>query len=253
MNKNLLIIPYFIYIKIKRIFYLCMLNFFIFLNLEDKKIIYSFKLAPKYQKIFSVKTDSKIIKNFFEKRNKKSRRDNIDRANLITNIKNKKILDIGCNVGFLGFHFYSKLKNYSGVDNDFDCIRAANSLKKYRSLDKLDFYHEDIYDFLKSEKKDFDICFFFSVYHHLLTKNKKMARSLLKLISLRCKVMYFDMGQIDERDTYPNRHWYKSLDKDKKSKDFIIGEVFKYSNYKKYKIIGETQVGKIRRLLFEFK
>jgi hypothetical protein len=218
----------------------------------DYLLMFYFSRAPLYQYIAPAKEDSKKVREFLRRRKSKSRRENLDRLKFLGNMKNKTVLDLGSNLGFFGFAFGSNLKRYVGVDTDADCIRACNLLKRHRGLDNFEFKKMNIEQFVRVNEERFDVCLLFSVYHHLLLNlGTRKARKILNSISKFSDVLYFDMGQIDEKAEYPNRSWYSVLP-NVSPEQYIIDEITSNSDYSKGEVLGVTKVGKSRRLFFRF-
>jgi len=224
----------------------------VFLKDKDYQVISRLERAPSYQNIPPSPDDKNTLSQYLRLRSKNMRRPNNDRYELIPVPKGKTVLDLGANLGFFGFAWSNELKKYVGVDNDLLCINASELLKNRRELSRLTFIKADVVDFMVKLKEQYDVCLFFSLYHHILLKaGKEKAHNLLKNISKHCKVMYFDMGQKNEQKDYPKRKWYIVLP-DKDPEMFIAEEVLENSEFVKYKVLGETRVGKSRRILFRF-
>ena len=77
-------------------------------------------------------------------------------------LKDKSILDIGCNQGGMLYAFSSDIKYGIGIDYDSRMINAANKIKSYTKSNNLDYYVFDLekesldylFDFLPEEKVD---------------------------------------------------------------------------------------------------
>lgn len=81
--------------------------------------------------------------------------------------KNKKVLDLGCNLG--RFCHYAKDKNASdilGIEQDVNTHKGALNILNIEKANNISIINKDLrYDF--SDIKDMDICLAFSVLHHI--------------------------------------------------------------------------------------
>ncbi len=224
----------------------------IILKNKNYQIIAQLERAPGYQDIPPSPEDQKEIIHYLKRRKNEMKRPNHDRYQLIPVPKDKTVLDLGANLGYFGFVWSHDIKKYIGIDNDPLCVKAAEALKNSRGLKNLIFIEADVINFMENTQEEYDVCLFFSLYHHILyNAGKNKACQLLKYISKLCDVMYFDMGQRDEQNDYPKRKWYEVLP-DKPPEVYIPEEIITNSEFMKYRILGETNVGMSRRLLFRF-
>jgi len=89
--------------------------------------------------------------------------------------KDKKILDIGCGVGFLLMALESEnYKNLYGVEVDKKQFQEAKKNLKFSKL-----FNQDAFIFLKSCKEKFDIIFLYDVLEHI---KKEKIINFLKLL-----------------------------------------------------------------------
>ena len=72
-------------------------------------------------------------------------------------INNKKVLDIGCNTGFLSMSIKPIYKKLVGIDHHQISIKIANLVKDYLGLNKVHFLHDNFNNFLFEDK--FDVIF----------------------------------------------------------------------------------------------
>ena len=66
-------------------------------------------------------------------------------------IKNKSILDIGCNTGFVSMSLNDDYKKIFSIDHNYTAIKIANLVKNYINKKNIDFIHDDFnsYNFLE--------------------------------------------------------------------------------------------------------
>ena len=128
--------------------------------------------------------------------------------------RNKKLIDIGCMIGWDTFALNNKGISATGVDINITYIELAQFLHKYHNLDKnyISFINTDASEFLQNRKNTYDYCICFNVMHHYLVneikckdkfnKYKTDKRSivfnndgirLLKNIQSNCKIAFFQI------------------------------------------------------------
>lgn len=207
--------------------------------------------APKYQPI-PIRLFKKAHQvEYLTWRNMQVRRTSIERDEFI-NLKGKSVLDIGCGIGYFGWSNVKIVKSYTGIDSDNKCIKAAQAIKEVLLLQNLRFARVDILHFIEQNTCHYDTGLFLSVYHHLLCQvGWDKARKVLKKISEMCDELYFDMGQKNEHSNKAREKWHCLLPFED-PKIFIQQEVLNNTFYKESLILGETRVGKSKRLLFRF-
>jgi len=129
--------------------------------------------------------------------------------------RNKKLIDIGCMVGWDTFALNNKGISVTGVDTNIGYIELAQFLHEYYNLDKnyISFINTDASKFLQSQKNTYDYCICFNVMHHYLVnetkyKDKRVKYNvtdkrsivfnndgirLLKNIQSNCKIAFFQI------------------------------------------------------------
>lgn len=82
--------------------------------------------------------------------------------------KDKTVLDIGCNTGFIDLSISSFVKKITGVEYDKSLIIVANLAKDYLNIKNVEFLCNDFEKwYLENSKESFDIIFSFAVHHWL--------------------------------------------------------------------------------------
>ena len=69
----------------------------------------------------------------------------------------KKVLDVGCSIGYLTTYYALKIpeSSFIGIDFSLESIKTANNMKKQLNLDNIDFAHSDMNN-IKYPDKYFD-------------------------------------------------------------------------------------------------
>jgi len=220
-------------------------------NFGNDRLLKAIDFAPRYQPIPIGLFKEKSRKKYLTWRNMQLSRPDISRDKFI-DLSGKSVLDLGCEIGYFGWSNARNIKSYIGVDSNPICIEVARMITKELGHKNLRFLNVDLTEFIKRNKVHYDICLFFSIYHHLLYQiGTEKAREAINGISKTCDELYFDMGQKDEPSGYARRAWH-SLLPDMPPKSFIKREVLLNTSFKHAFILGETYVGNSKRLLFKF-
>jgi len=126
---------------------------------------YNYKYYEPLEQMIAVRHQymSKIIKK-------------ITHLNIYEYLKNKKILDIGCGTGEF-------LKNYHDLSNQCLGIDIQQNFK-FKNKIGYTLKNTDIKNFIKNNKKKFDIIFIFEFLEHLnLSDRKYLFKNLFKLLN----------------------------------------------------------------------
>ena len=108
---------------------------------------YNYKYYEPLEQMIAVRHQymSKIIKKFTN-------------LNIYEYLNNKKILDIGCGTGEF-------LKNYHDLDNQCIGIDIQKNFK-FKNVNGYILKNIDLKDFIKNNKKKFDVIFLFEFLEH---------------------------------------------------------------------------------------
>ena len=169
----------------------------------------------------------------------------VSRLNLILPeiTPNKKIIDIGCSLGWNSFEL-NRIKdcNVVGVDKDEECIDIGNNIiEKYKlNSNTISFKTSDVRSFFRDNQDTYyDYCVCFMLLHHFLYNKvevrtlgepfimRKTGKELLKRIQSQCKSMFLQIRLHDPGRTLPADH------KDVQLIDYLIDEI----GFKSYKIL----------------
>ena len=103
-----------------------------------------------------------------------------------TNIKKKKILDIGCGGGILSESLQKLGANVTGIDISKKLIKTAKNHAKKQNLN-IKYINIDINDFFKKNKKKFDIILCMELIEHI-NNPEKLINSCNKMIKKKGKI-----------------------------------------------------------------
>jgi SAM-dependent methyltransferase len=218
----------------------------------DDPILKAIDDAPSYQKIPLPLFDDLSRLKYIKWYNKQTKRNNFQ-VNEIIDLGDQDVLDLGCNIGYFGWNNAQSLEAYRGIDHDENCIFAAEAISDEFSYKNLDYARRDVIKYLQEDiDAQYDVCLFLSLYHHILRQcGFDVARTGLDTISKHCDILYFDMGQVTEKSNKARAKW-QSILPDQSPEQFITEEVLTNTDYTESKIVGETDVGNSKRLLFKF-
>ena len=126
---------------------------------------YNYKYYEPLEQMIAVRHQymSKIIKKITD-------------SNIYDYLKNKKILDIGCGTGEF-------LKNYHDLNNQCLGIDIQQNFK-FKSENGFTLKKSDVNNFIRNNKKKFDIIFIFEFLEHLnLSERKFLFKNLFKFLN----------------------------------------------------------------------
>ncbi len=111
-----------------------------------------------------------------------------------TNIKKKKILDIGCGGGILSESLQKLGANVTGIDISKKLIKTAKNHAKKQNLN-IKYINIDINDFFKKNKKKFDIILCMELIEHI-NNPEKLINSCNKMIKKKGKIFISSINKI---------------------------------------------------------
>jgi len=169
----------------------------------------------------------------------------VSRLNLILPeiTPNKKIIDIGCSLGWNSFEL-NRIKdcNVVGVDKDEECIDIGNNIIEKYKLDSntISFKTSDVRSFFRDNQDTYyDYCVCFMLLHHFLENKikvrtlgdsfimKKKGKELLKQIQSQCKSAFLQVRLHEHEQQLPADY------KDTQLINYLIDEI----GFKSYKIL----------------
>ena len=102
---------------------------------------------------------------------------NISRLDL----KNKKVLDIGCNLGYFVFHYSKNGAIADGIDIGLDFIKKASKIKNLLySQHDINFYCGNILQF---KEKNYDMISILSTFHYFREKQREVLEKIHFLLN----------------------------------------------------------------------
>ena len=169
------------------------------------------------------------------------------KSEILKNIKGKRVLDIGCNIG--QFSFFAKqagAKYVLGIDviKNKGFIDLANRIKEFLRLD-IDFKCIDVSDDLLLKGK-FDIILCMSVYHYMYHQYRSHDK-IFKIFSQMCDELYWE-NPWGMEDKSCNILFTKTMPEEisNYTKDKILEAALIYFDYKYLGLHG----GKTRHTLY---
>jgi SAM-dependent methyltransferase len=132
--------------------------------------------------------------------------------------KGKRVLDIGCNIGYFCFKLAEKGAICYGVDYDKDSIKVAKMLQDYKGIQNVNFFNELFDDnFIEKTLLDlgpFDVIILQSVNHWLLNvlnSSKKLVNLMRKLFNEK-QIIFYEPS-IGNKAFYPEMQDKKEVHK----------------------------------------
>lgn len=150
--------------------------------------------------------------NFSVIQHKKPERICIDRADAIyQEIKaqgsHKRILDIGCNLGYFSFYFAERGHQASGIDTNPKNIKICKLLQKINQATTDFRVAEFSGTFIDQiQPGQYDMCFLFSVAHHLVcAKGMEYTQNLMKQLLEKIPLLFIELATNKEATSSPWR------------------------------------------------
>lgn len=81
-------------------------------------------------------------------------------------MKGKKILEIGCNAGIVGFDLANAAESYIGIDKKELYYKQALITQKHMSNKNVKFYNERFKEFIQEHNRDYDTLYLSYVLYH---------------------------------------------------------------------------------------
>lgn len=81
--------------------------------------------------------------------------------------KEKKVLDIGCNTGFIDITISPLVKTVLGIEYDAAMVEIANAVKEYLTVKNCCFCATDFNEWIKKNDSTFDVILSFAIHHWL--------------------------------------------------------------------------------------
>ena len=156
-------------------------------------------------------------------------------------------LDIGCSGGYYSFFMRDLLNGaVKGIDTEQDLIDVCNQRAEENNVKNVLFQKIELSDYLIHTKERYNVILYMSVHHHMIARHgMEMASYLLKTLSARCEVMYFDMGQKDEMCS--QHKWWQRLPICMDQKKWLVDYLYDNTFFKKIEIVGSTPIHDTQR------
>jgi len=102
-------------------------------------------------------------------------------SNLLS--KEQRVLDIGCNTGFLDIELAPYVKEVTGIEYDSSLVQVGNYVKNQLNLNNVSFINEDFCKWSSENTMQFDLILSFAIHHWLNFSAKEYANILYNLIN----------------------------------------------------------------------
>ena len=160
------------------------------------------------------------------------------------------VLDVGCSGGYYSFAMRDLLKGYVyGIDTEQELVDGCRALAASHEVDNVVFDCLELSEYLIHTDERFDVCLYMSAHHHVIQRHGfPLANYLLKTLSNRCKLMFFDMGQKNEN--CPATGWWNLMPPCPDQKEWLVDYLYKNTMFKKIEIIGSSKVHDVDRYFF---
>lgn len=101
------------------------------------------------------------------------------------------VLDIGCNLGFFDISIAGLVHSVTGIEYDYNLIKAANLVADHLKISNCTFYNGDFNDWYKNNKETYNVIFSFAIHHWLNIPPHDYAAMLHKLLK-NCGYICFE-------------------------------------------------------------
>lgn len=99
--------------------------------------------------------------------------------------ENYKVLDIGCNSGFLDMAISGLAANVTGIEYDSSLVSIAECVKEYLEIENCVFVNADFNDWYKENEERYEVIFSFAIHHWLNLKPEDYIDRLDKLLKTK--------------------------------------------------------------------
>jgi len=140
------------------------------------------------------------------------RKENFYRYNQILydvgQLKDKVVLDIGCNLGYFAFKLNESGAICIGIDPDNESIEIANLIKEYKKIENLEFIkselNQNIIDYIITKYQNIDIILLLSVNHWLLSSIQSRFKldNLLRNLVTNDQIVFYEPSFSHSKGAY---------------------------------------------------
>ncbi len=112
-----------------------------------------------------------------------------------SDFRGKKILDLGCNVGFYSFSLAKRGADVTGVELRKECFDVAQAVAKIYELPILFLNQPLASDFFATQNREYDLTLCFSMLQWVIAqKGMEEGQKILRGISDNSKALFFDIS-----------------------------------------------------------
>jgi len=173
--------------------------------------------------------------NLIQKANRGFLKERIKMFKEVYDFKNKKGLDLGCNIGGITFSLAINGAKMTGVDVVPKLIEIANACEEYYGLNT-NFVEDNIVDFCLKDTH-YDFCVLVAVWHWIVKQtNLKVGIDILNKISKNCDTLFFEINFGHEEGLTGSEETMSEAGL--VNEQTVIDFIKKHTDYKEVKVIG---------------
>lgn len=189
--------------------------------------------------------------DYFNKEEKKSLRVGCKERlnNIRQHVRPGALFDIGCSNGYYSFGLSDICDRILAVDREQTLINQCNDKKKEYDVKGIKFKTMNItYNSIEGMWTN---VLYLSIHHHVIAQlGYEAAAKLLMYISMYGKVMFFDMGQKNEKGC-EGYNWWKMLPETKDIRGWLYKYLRANTIFSNVQEIGSSFVHGVRRILWK--
>jgi len=187
-----------------------------------------------------------VIDSTYQKRYTDRNKYKLEAIRSAIEIKDRNILDIGCNSGYFSFEMAEAARLIYAFDTDRDVMKEV--ISKIESYDwhnvKAFVSPVEAWDFTQLKP---DITLYMSVHHHLCNAiGLDKARDVLRQITDNTTTLVFECGQRNEVGNFP---WKDKLPENFSTYEDIVKELTEFTCFKKFVKVGDIPMHGVDRYL----
>lgn len=109
--------------------------------------------------------------------------------------KNSKVLDIGCNTGFMDLMLASQVESITGIEYDATLVNIADMVKDYLGIKNCSFINSDFSKWIIDNVKCYDVIFSFAIHHWIDMNAAEYVNCLCSLLNENGRIIFESHGK----------------------------------------------------------